>query len=63
MTSNIHDIRARDPEREALARQLEEWRAAGGIPEIVTDAPRQDRMSASQEERNLASWENRNEAI
>jgi hypothetical protein len=59
MTSNVHDIRARDPERAELQRQLEEWRAAGGIPEIVTDAPRQDRMSASQDEATRAAWENR----
>lgn len=62
MTSNVHDIRARDHERAELQRQLEEWRAAGGIPEIVTEAPRQDRMSASQEERNAATWRIRNEA-
>lgn len=59
MTSNVHEIRARDPDRQRLEQQLSEFLAAGGIPEVVTDAPRQDRMSASQEERNQATWENR----
>ena len=60
--TNSHEIRARDPERQRLEQQLSEFLAAGGIPELVTDAPRQDRMSASQEERNAATWRIRNEA-
>lgn len=58
MTSNVHEIRARDHEREALSRQLEEWRAAGGIPEIVTTC-RQEKTFQSQAERNAATFEDR----
>lgn len=60
MTStHAHEVKAKDPERAELQRQLEEWRAAGGIPEIVTSPPRQSQMAPSQEQRNAMTWENR----
>jgi hypothetical protein len=56
---NAHVIRAKDPEREAIASQLSAFLAAGGIPEIVTEPARQEKMSLSQEARNQATWESR----
>lgn len=58
MTSNVHDVRARDPERAELQRQFDEWRAAGNLPELVTTC-RPEKMAPSQSERNAATWENR----
>lgn len=56
MTStHAHEVKAKDPERAELQRQLEEWRAAGGIPEIVTTC-RQEKTFQSQAERNAATF-------
>jgi hypothetical protein len=35
MTSNTHDCKAKDAERQALQRQLDEWAAKGNIPLII----------------------------
>jgi hypothetical protein len=56
--TNLHEIRARDPERQRLEQQLSEFLAAGGIPEVVTNY-RQSHMAPSQAERNAAAWANR----
>ena len=56
--TNLHEIRARDPDRQRLEQQLSEFLAAGGIPEVVTTC-RQSHMSPSQAERNAAAWANR----
>jgi hypothetical protein len=61
MTSNLHEIRARDPDRQRLEQQLSEFLAAGGIPEVVTTC-RQSHMSPSQAELNAATWANRKES-
>jgi hypothetical protein len=53
--TNLHEIRARDPERQRLEQQLSEFLAAGGMPEVVTTC-RQSHMSPSQAERNAATW-------
>lgn len=58
MTSNVHDIRARDPEREELAAQYAAWVAAGNMPEVVTSC-RQEKTFQSQAERNAATFEDR----
>ena len=57
MTTNTFEITARETERQRIAKQLEEWRAAGGIPELVTSC-RASHMSPSQDEANKAAWEN-----
>lgn len=53
--THAHDVKAKDPEREALARQLSDFLAAGGIPELVTTC-RPEKTAASQAERNAATW-------
>jgi hypothetical protein len=55
MTSNVHEIRARDPERQRLEQQLSEFLAAGGIPELVTTC-RHSHVAPSQAETNAATW-------
>lgn len=30
-----HDVKARDPERKEIERQLAEWLAAGNIPQVI----------------------------
>jgi hypothetical protein len=55
MTTNVHEIRARDPDRQRLEQQLSEFLAAGGIPEVVTTC-RHSHMSPSQAEKNAATW-------
>lgn len=37
--SNTHDVRAREPERQAIAEQLERWMADGNIPQLLPTQP------------------------
>jgi hypothetical protein len=39
MTSNTHDCKAKDAERQALQRQLDEWAAKGNIPQLLPTRP------------------------
>jgi hypothetical protein len=53
--TNLHEIRARDPERQRLEQQLSEFLATGGIPEVVTTC-RHSHVAPSQAEKNAATW-------
>lgn len=55
--THAHEVKAKDSEREAIARQLQEFLSAGGIPEIVTTC-RPEKVSISQAERNAMTFEN-----
>jgi len=57
-STHAHEVKAKDSERQRIAKQLEEWRAAGGIPEIVTTC-RQEKTIASLSEKAAATWEDK----
>lgn len=38
-SNHTHDVRAKDAERQALQRQLDEWAAKGNIPLIIPTSP------------------------
>lgn len=52
----LHDPKI--DERAEIARQLAEWTAAGGLPELVTTC-RQEKTMQTMREANVAAWEDR----
>ena len=52
----LHDPKI--DERAEIARQLAEWTAAGGLPELVTTC-RDEKTMATMREANVAAWEGR----
>ena len=57
--NSAHDCRYRQSLHDLLDADIRKYLERGGEIETVTDAPRHDRMSPSQDEANKAAWENR----